>query len=176
MFSKSSSKDRRSRLSYIERTLVPGESMLQTGRLHWIVYARAVTVALISLPFLLALSIANRQSPGFLFLELAAFLIFLIAVYSAIKAFIRKHSTEIAVTTRRFLVKRGFISRSVVEIATGQIESVIIRQSILGRILDYGTLIVAGTGSDIDPVSPVVAPLALRRAIDQLYRPPIQTN
>lgn len=170
MFSKSS-KDRRSKFSYIERTLVPGESMLQTGRLHWIIYAHAVIVALISLPFLFLLSIPNQQSP--LFLELAAFLIFLIAVYSAIKAFIRKHSTEIAVTTRRFLVKRGFISRTVVEIATGQIESVIIRQSILGRILDYGTLIVAGTGSDIDPVSPVVAPLTLRRALDQLYRPPI---
>jgi Bacterial PH domain len=58
----------------------------------------------------------------------------------------------------------------VTEIGAGQVESVRIHQSVLARLLRYGTLVVAGTGSGIDPVRPVADPLALRRALDQLYR------
>ena len=58
------------------------------------------------------------------------------------------------------------------EIGAGQIESIRIEQSMTGRLLGYGTLIVAGTGASIDPVRPVAKPLALRHALDSLYRRP----
>jgi uncharacterized membrane protein YdbT with pleckstrin-like domain len=88
-----------------------------------------------------------------------------------LSAWIRRLTTEIAATTRRFIVKRGLIRRSVMEIGVGQIESIRLEQSLMGRLLDYGTLIVAGTGAGIDPVRPLAQPLALRRALDALYRP-----
>jgi uncharacterized membrane protein YdbT with pleckstrin-like domain len=54
--------------------------------------------------------------------------------------------TEIAVTNRRVIYKRGFISRTTAEMQMDKIESVEVDQSILGRILDYGKVTVLGTG------------------------------
>ncbi len=46
-----------------------------------------------------------------------------------------------------------------------KVESVDVRQSIFGRVLDYGTVIVRGTGGSPNPLAYVSAPLALRRAV-----------
>jgi uncharacterized membrane protein YdbT with pleckstrin-like domain len=46
-----------------------------------------------------------------------------------------------------------------------KVESVSVNQSILGRILDYGTLHVLGTGQGIEHLHRIAQPLALRAAI-----------
>ena len=38
-------------------------------------------------------------------------------------------------------------------------------QSFWGRLLDYGTVVIHGTGTTIEPLSTVSAPLKLRSAI-----------
>jgi hypothetical protein len=43
-----------------------------------------------------------------------------------------------------------------------KVESVDVRQSLLGRLLDYGTLVVRGTGAGVEPLTNVAAPLKLR--------------
>jgi Bacterial PH domain len=58
-------------------------------------------------------------------------------------------------------MKRGLIRRDTIEI---NIPSVDMRQSVLGRLLDYGTVIVRGTGGGINPLAYVSEPLRLRRA------------
>ena len=55
---------------------------------------------------------------------------------------IRWLTTEIALTTKRFVVKTGWIARSTEEIAHRRIEEVKLDQGILGRILGYGKLTV----------------------------------
>ena len=86
------------------------------------------------------------------------------------REFIKRRTTEIAVTSRRFAVKRGLVRRSIKEINAGQIESVGIDQSVFGRLLGYGTIIVEGTGGGIDPVRNVAAPLPLREAVNGISR------
>ena len=76
--------------------------------------------------------------------------------------------TEIAVTNRRVIYKRGFISRTTAEMQMDKIESVEVDQSILGRILDYGKVTVLGTGvgSGLEKIKePIAAPLELRNHI-----------
>jgi uncharacterized membrane protein YdbT with pleckstrin-like domain len=159
-------------LGYIERTLVEGESVLQRGRLHWIVYGRAPLFVLAGIIVLLIGGRNATLDPHFTEQAVEVGLVLLLVGASlGVGAFIRRVTTEIAVTSRRFVVKRGLIRRSVMEIGAGQIESVTIHQSIPGRLLGYGTLIVSGTGSGIDPVKAVANPLALRKALDRLYRP-----
>ena len=60
---------------------------------------------------------------------------------------------------------RGLITRDTIEINLPKVESVDVRQSILGRLLNYGTVIVRGTGGGLNPLSYVSAPLPLRRAV-----------
>jgi uncharacterized membrane protein YdbT with pleckstrin-like domain len=63
------------------------------------------------------------------------------------------------------IYKRGFINRYTVEMNGSKIETVDVAQSFWGRLLDYGTVVIRGTGTTIEPLSMVAAPLKLRSAI-----------
>jgi len=78
-------------------------------------------------------------------------------------AWIQYKTTEFAVTDRRIIAKTGLISRKTVEIFLDKVESLNIDQGILGRILDYGTVTIRGTGSTSEPIERISAPLALRK-------------
>ena len=83
----------------------------------------------------------------------------------AIGAWFAQWTTEIAVTNRRVISKRGFIRRHTAEMNMDKIESVTVSQSILGRILDYGSIHVRGTGEGIETLNRIRAPIALRNCI-----------
>ena len=55
-------------------------------------------------------------------------------------------SDEFVVTNKRVIVKTGLISRKTLEMNLNKIESVNVDQSIMGRMLDYGTITIIGTG------------------------------
>jgi len=46
-----------------------------------------------------------------------------------------------------------------------KVESVDVSQFVLGRLLNYGTVIVRGTGGGLSPLAYVSEPLLLRRAV-----------
>ena len=82
--------------------------------------------------------------------------------------------TEIAVTDRRVIYKRGVHHPAHREMNMDKVASVDVDQSILGRLLDYGTVHVIGTGGTQNTADPnvgriehhrVASPLALRSAI-----------
>ncbi|HVO90693.1 MAG TPA: PH domain-containing protein [Casimicrobiaceae bacterium] len=78
---------------------------------------------------------------------------------------IRRASTELAVTNRRVIAKFGLIRRSTVEINLSKIESVRVEQSVMGRLLGYGSIIVTGTGSTMDPIPFISRPIEFRQAL-----------
>ena len=84
-------------------------------------------------------------------------------IFSLIQAFITKVSTELAITTKRVIAKVGFIRRSTIELNHSKVESITVDQSILGRILDFGTLVINGTGGGKTPIPTVDSPLEFRR-------------
>ena len=79
---------------------------------------------------------------------------------------VRKCTTEMAVTTRRFIYKRGWMAREPEEFSLGKIEEINLSQSTLGRILGYGHLHLSGVGIGKITLPAIDDPLALRRAID----------
>jgi uncharacterized membrane protein YdbT with pleckstrin-like domain len=80
-------------------------------------------------------------------------------------AWIRRKGTEIVVTDRRVIYKRGFIARRTVEMNISKVETVDVEQSIAGRLLGYGTVLIRGTGESLEPLRHVEAPLTIRNAI-----------
>ncbi len=153
-------------MGYIERTLTEGERIVYRAHLHGVIYARPVAILMVGIA-LMAFAKALAGTEGVL-IAVGGLLVTLAGVVGLLRAWIRHLTTEIAATTRRFVVKRGLVRRNAREIQAWQIESVVIDQSILGRLLDFGSIVVAGTGASLDPVKPVAAPLELRKAIDQI--------
>jgi hypothetical protein len=63
-------------------------------------------------------------------------------------------------------VKTGLVGRQSIEMNVDKVESVLVNQNVLGRMLDYGTLIIRGVGSGLEPVANVAAPLEFHRYVN----------
>jgi uncharacterized membrane protein YdbT with pleckstrin-like domain len=160
-------------MSYVNSVLQPGERVVMRGRLHWIVYWHAILFFVLGV-VLVAWESAGAMSDGLISVTATAFGVLFIVAF--LIAWFNRWITEIAVTDRRVIYKRGFITRHTVEMNMDKVASVDVDQSILGRVLDYGTVHVIGTGgvqnaANTDPVRGVehwhrvASPLALRSAI-----------
>ena len=78
-----------------------------------------------------------------------------------------KATTEIAVTTKRLVIKEGIIARRVDEMNIDRIESVHVMQSVLGRLLDYGVVMVRGMGIGEIRLPRLARPITIRQAIEK---------
>jgi len=83
---------------------------------------------------------------------------FSIFTFYLIKNLITYLTTEYGITSTRVISKEGLIRRDIEEISLSSIESINVTQSIIGRILNYGTIVISGRGTskvifkDIDKV------------------------
>ena len=91
---------------------------------------------------------------------------FFSGVLGMINALIYYYNSDFVLTDRRVLSKFGLLSRTTSEQRLSKIESIHVHQSILGRLLGYGSLTVTGTGSSTTQFSPMADPLACKRAIE----------
>lgn len=90
-----------------------------------------------------------------------------IAVILGIRAFIIYWTTELAITEKRVVAKYGLIRRTTIELRLDKVESVMVKQGFLGRILNYGDVVVVGTGASGTPIPYIAEPLEFRT---QLYK------
>ena len=79
-------------------------------------------------------------------------------------AYVRFKSVELALTNKRVIVKHGFIRRQTVEMNLNKVESIQVQQGVLGRLFDFGTLVVAGTGASHAPLAGIADPMGFRKA------------
>jgi uncharacterized membrane protein YdbT with pleckstrin-like domain len=85
----------------------------------------------------------------------------------SIAALIERATSEFAVTNRRVIIKVGLVARRTVELNLSQVESVGVDQSIFGRLLGYGTIIVRGSGGTYESFKAIAKPLAFRKAVNE---------
>jgi len=153
---------------YLAKILQPGEDLLAVGRLHWIIYKdAAIALALSGVLFWMAANGRWRGSEETvqMLIVTGAFFLMIAALCLAVRAWFEGWITEIAVTNQRVIYKHGFIRRHTVEMNMNKIESVTVTQSILGRMLSYGSIHVRGTGVGIEHLHRIAAPIALRNRI-----------
>ena len=74
------------------------------------------------------------------------FAIFGATLFALIKAILQQISTEFGVTNYRLIIKTGFIQRNILELLISKIESANVNQKVFGRLLNYGSIAIIGTG------------------------------
>lgn len=151
-------------MGYAERVLQPGETIAYRAHLHWIIYALGLVFVLIAVVAAVA-AVALKDETVRIGLMLAALIALTIGLFHIVRAWLVAANTEIIVTTRRIIYKTGFISRSTVEMNLDKVESVLVQQGLLGRMLDFGAVIIRGVGAGLEPVANVAAPLQLHRHV-----------
>ncbi len=153
-------------MGYVESVLQPGETVSVIGRLHWIVYKKAIGALLLAILFFaLARAVPESSHAVAWVLDVLALAALVLAIALAAHAWFDQWTTEIAVTNRRVIYKRGFVQRYTAEMNMDKIESVVVTQSILGRMLGYGAIHVRGTGEGIEHLHEIADPLGLRNHI-----------
>ena len=147
-------------MKYVEEVLQPGETVLFASTIHWLIYAPAIMLLIIAI----GTTFQTLGGSEFLWRSISL-LCFAAALLSAARAWFKRWTTEVAVTDRRIIYKRGFIRRHTIEMNMDKVESVDVNQSLLGRVFDYGDVLVRGTGVGFEPLHMIESPIALRNAV-----------
>lgn len=100
-------------------------------------------------------------------IKFTAFGALVFGILSFASMMVVKATTEICITTERLILKRGVVARHVDEMSVDRIEGVNVIQGILGRMLNFGLVIVRGMGVGEVVLPPVEDPVGFRKAIDR---------
>lgn len=151
---------------YIENNLLPKENIVHRGYRHWIVFFHAVLWLVVAL-------LIGWFLPGLSILEIA---VLFLALATGVAAFIFYWFSEIAVTNVRVIVKTGWIACNTTETMIQNIASTQVNQPVLGRIFNYGTVIILDRSGLRTPYLFIKNPNEFRRAvqsqIELRYPPP----
>jgi hypothetical protein len=153
-------------MSYIDKSLGDGETVIARASFHWL-YVSAAWACLI-IPLIVALEayyqVQDRPDLKTVY-YVGAGVLLILGLLQFLRMMIRKWSTEIGVTSHRFVERYGLLSMRTNEIALPNIEGLRVNQSILGRIFGYGTVKVEGTGVDSVTTPAIADPVGFVRAI-----------
>jgi uncharacterized membrane protein YdbT with pleckstrin-like domain len=150
-------------MKYVTRVLQPGETVVYTTRLHWLIFLPAIVLLVVCLALLIGSGFVGGDLPTAL--RLLAALFGLLAISSWARAAIRRATTELAVTDRRVIFKSGLFSRHTLEMNRSKVESVDVDQTLMGRLLGFGTIILRGSGGSLEPIRQIADPLSFRSQI-----------
>jgi len=159
---------------FIRRTLMPDEKVLGEARFHGFY----VFCAFLNLSFFLLLGGAlqytlDRYVPlhgmgVWPLLSMTGIGIWILAAMM-----LKRWTTEIILTNRRLLYKRGFFLVTLAEADVEQLASDNVNQSLIGRLLDYGALCIRCIEANDFVLPPVAHPYDFRNKIEhakQAYR------
>jgi uncharacterized membrane protein YdbT with pleckstrin-like domain len=149
-------------MSYLDQVLQPGEKILYRTTVSWTLYAPGIALLVLAI---IVYSAAHQALSSTLWANVLFIIIAVPALFLLAQAWFRRWTTEIAVTSLRVILKRGFIRRHTIEMHVDKIESVDVDQSLLGRLFNYGNITVRGTGSTFEPVRMIDHPLRFRSQV-----------
>ncbi len=156
-------------MSYIKNNLGNNEHIIYLTGPHWMIFFPAMVSFLVFLIFFIGghsiihpFVLFGISAYGFLCLAL-----FLITIFHALLGYIRYTTSEYGITNQRIVIKVGFIRRDTLEVLLKRVESIQVDQTVPGRLFNYGSITIRGTGGTHDPFDFVPAPLEFRKAAQE---------
>lgn len=156
-------------MGYVEENLIPGETVIYQTRLHWISlfwhFVGTGFLGLAGMVYLAGVLVAQSEHPMPTMVPLLGLTFVVAAAAIILLAWLRRKSSEFAVTNKRVVLKVGIVSRKTAEMMLSKVESIGVDQGLLGRIFNFGTIIVRGTGGTLDPFGGIQHPMEFRRQV-----------
>ncbi len=160
-------------MSYAEKHLIAGETVQYETKLHWIVMLGHLALALllaaggVALLVLPAIPAGANVAPYAEQMRWGSLALFVVAAIVFFIGMVRRGATEMAVTNKRVIVKTGLANRRTLELLLPRIESVVVEEPAVGRVLGYGTVIVRGTGGTPEVFPQIAHPLEFREQVQR---------
>lgn len=153
---------------YIDSNLITNERVIKEAQVSWWSQWPYFLIGGFFLLSGLGASLGSSEEGG------NAGLVLFIAISFIVIAVVRVISTELALTTNRVIAKTGFIRRNTVELRLEKVEGFVVDQSIVGRIFNYGSVVVSGTGGIKTPIPFIYNPTEFRRVVNEFLENPSQ--
>jgi uncharacterized membrane protein YdbT with pleckstrin-like domain len=125
-------------MSYVDSTLIEGETVVYRAQVSWWPLIPWILLGILTL-------------------------VIIVGLFILIWVYVKRRTTELAITNKRVIAKKGFVQRDTIEMFLGKVESVHVEQSVTGRVLNYGTVILSGTGVMSSRFENISAPLEFRK-------------
>lgn len=149
-------------MSYVKGTLSKDEEIKEEVKFHWFNYIITGILFFITLLLMLSYSINPKaQTDG-------SKLIVIFFVIWTLYDFLKLYTTEMVITNKRVICRKGIISVTTEELKNAKIESVEIKQSILGRIFGYADIWFSGTGTSKVKFKAVDDPWTIKSRIEAI--------
>jgi len=156
-------------MGYVDKNLISGETVAYRARLHWILFVKPLLIAIVVVGVVAGIFYAadlfnslSGQTAALIWVG-----VLVIAAIPLLSTLMTWRSAEFAVTNKRVILKTGFVQSKTAEMFLNKIESVGVDQSISGRILGFGTIVIRGTGGSLEPFHRVSHPLRFRNEIQE---------
>jgi uncharacterized membrane protein YdbT with pleckstrin-like domain len=150
-------------MGYVQSTLLPGERIVYEGHISLWSMGPRITVGTLLLILGIAGSIAETTASGTP--HSGSVILVMLGLVSLVTALMAYRTTELALTSKRVVAKFGVVRRHTVELSLARVESVQVRQGVLGRLLGYGSLVVAGAGVPSAPIPGISNPMDFRSMV-----------
>jgi uncharacterized membrane protein YdbT with pleckstrin-like domain len=152
-------------VSYVSDHLLPGERVVYRARLHWIAFRWSIFLLILAVVVAVAGQLVSASDLGDTWKLWVPALLAGLALVSALGPWIKVASSEFAVTDKRVLVKIGLLQRDSLETLLSKVEAIGVDQTLLGRMLGFGTITIVGTGGTREAFERIAAPMEFRRQV-----------
>ena len=176
-------------MGFIDKNLMEGERIVHRADLHWVIFIRPLIWTLIAglvvvrgnawtqlglkrvppevmdlIPHSWIAFLAGNSTP---INPLAILVIALIVIPLWLTELVAFLSSEFGVSNKRVLIKTGLFSRHSFETLLSKVEGIGVSQGLLGRIFNYGTIVVTGTGGSKEAFAGIANPLEFRKKVQE---------
>jgi uncharacterized membrane protein YdbT with pleckstrin-like domain len=152
-------------MSYVDDHLLPGERVVYRAHLHWVAFRWSMLLIALAIVAGIAGQLVSTDPSADVWKLWIPAVLAALAVVSALGPWIRRATSEFAVTDKRVLVKIGLVLRVSLETLLSKIEAIGVDQSLMGRMLGFGTITIVGTGGTRETFDRIASPLEFRRQV-----------
>lgn len=138
--------------------IMTNTNVIYQAKLHWILFFWPIVLMIGAL--IITLQFETIRFIGF-FLGVFALAWILVT-------WITYHFSSLTIKKKQVILRTGMLVRQTIDIPLAKIESIDIRQSLPGSILQYGAIVITGTGGTRHRIDYLSKPLTCRRYIEQL--------